>query len=77
MYSGQSDIALNRYDRRGRACFASFLLANRYVEHMTETLQRAVPIQEFEIVVHRALWRRSFGAVGSARKDTQRQVAKR
>ena len=37
------------------ACFTSLLLADRQVKCMMNTLKRAVPIPEFEIVVHWAL----------------------
>ena len=53
--------ALTVDDCRARAGFAARLLAHRHVQRMVDTLQRAVPIPQFEIMVHRAFRRQILG----------------
>lgn len=44
-----------------RACFPARLLAHRDVKRMVDALQRAVPIPQLEIMVHRAFRRQILG----------------
>ena len=48
-------------DVRARACFTARLLAHRDVKRMVDALQRAVPIPQLEIMVHRAFRRQILG----------------
>ena len=53
--------ALTVDDCRARACLAARLLAHRDVKRIVDALQRAVPIPQLEIMVHRALRWKIFG----------------
>src|SRR5580693_5095359 len=53
--------ALTVDDCRARACLAARLLAHRHIKRIVAALQRAVPIPQLEIMVHRALRRQILG----------------
>ena len=53
--------ALTVDDCRARACLAARLLAHRDVKRIVDALQRAVPIPQLEIMVHRAFRRQILG----------------
>src|SRR6266403_1548925 len=44
-------------DRYRRTCLTSFLLAHRDIERVVDTLQRAIPVPQLQIIVHCTLWR--------------------
>src|ERR1700747_2335666 len=47
-------------DRYRRTCLTSFLLAHRDIERVVDTLQRAIPVPQLQIIVHCTLWRQIF-----------------
>src|SRR5258706_16321146 len=47
-------------DRYRRTCLTSFLLAHRDIERVVDTLQRAIPVPQLQIIVHCTLWRQVF-----------------
>src|ERR1700745_464589 len=46
--------------RYRRTCLTSFLLAHRDIERVVDTLQRAIPVPQLQIIVHCTLWRQIF-----------------